>query len=291
MENLKVFISWSGDRSEVVASALYEWLPMVIQNVDPQFSRENEKGTFWQSGIRKALTTDFGILCLTPENLSTPWVHFEAGSLAKHEEGRVWTLLLCGLEYGAVTPPLSLLHHTLPDEGDVFKMLESINKACGSASLKLDVLRKVFDKNWPDLKVAFVKAAEMKPSGVAPAKRNQSDMIEEILLTTRQLLAKSQERGNVPLNAGGPSLDPIEEVVANARIFKKRVADIPRRVTKAELALAQKWRDILRDVRPEWGEVQRIDDTIEDLDNSIATMVFYLDEQVPPPNVKTAKAP
>jgi hypothetical protein len=244
MENLKIFISWSGERSEIVAAALNEWLPMVIQNVEPQFSRENEKGTFWQTGIRKALATDFGIVCLTPENLSTPWVHFEAGSLAKHEDGRVWTLLLCGLEYGSVTPPLSLLHHTLPDEGDVFKMLESINKACGSASLKPDVLRKVFNKNWPDLKTAVDKAAGMKPSGATPAKRNPSDMIEEILLTTRQLLVRSRERKRIPLQAGAPSefLTDHDILIQSIQIFSIRVEHKPEEVTSDQYNSALGWR-------------------------------------------------
>lgn len=32
---LKVFISWSGERSKEMANALREWLPMVLQYVEP----------------------------------------------------------------------------------------------------------------------------------------------------------------------------------------------------------------------------------------------------------------
>ena len=41
-----VFISWSGDRSERVAAALHEWLPMVVGTAAPWMSKEDiEKGS------------------------------------------------------------------------------------------------------------------------------------------------------------------------------------------------------------------------------------------------------
>jgi len=47
MANAKnVFISWSGERSGLVAAALHDWLPMVVQTADPWMSSEGiEKGT------------------------------------------------------------------------------------------------------------------------------------------------------------------------------------------------------------------------------------------------------
>jgi hypothetical protein len=44
---MKVFISWSGERSNYVARILYEWIPNVIQNVRPWISEEIPKGVRW----------------------------------------------------------------------------------------------------------------------------------------------------------------------------------------------------------------------------------------------------
>jgi hypothetical protein len=82
---MKVFISWSGERSRAVAEALWEWLPNVIQTVNPWVSLADiEKGARWSTEIASQLETCcVGLICLTPENLSAPWLLFEAGAISK----------------------------------------------------------------------------------------------------------------------------------------------------------------------------------------------------------------
>ncbi|MGH9930385.1 MAG: TIR domain-containing protein [Pyrinomonadaceae bacterium] len=78
---MKVFISWSAERSLAIAKALHDWLPRVIQAVQPWLSETDiGKGTRWEQEIGVELAqTRFGILCLTPENLDARWINFEAG--------------------------------------------------------------------------------------------------------------------------------------------------------------------------------------------------------------------
>src|SRR6476659_6326328 len=54
----KVFVSWSGPRSKIVADALRENLPTAIQSVKEVFvSSEMTKGVRWADGIAKELAT------------------------------------------------------------------------------------------------------------------------------------------------------------------------------------------------------------------------------------------
>jgi hypothetical protein len=60
---MKVFISWSGNTSHLVALALREWLPSVLQSIEPYVSTEEiEKGARWNAEIGRQLNdTTFGI--------------------------------------------------------------------------------------------------------------------------------------------------------------------------------------------------------------------------------------
>jgi hypothetical protein len=44
---IKIFVSWSGDRSYQFAEKLYEWLPTIVPNVKVFFSPELGGGYLW----------------------------------------------------------------------------------------------------------------------------------------------------------------------------------------------------------------------------------------------------
>lgn len=69
----------------MVATALNGWLPQVINQVEPWMSAESiESGKLSINQISEALEkTNFGIICVTPENQHQTWLNFEAGALSK----------------------------------------------------------------------------------------------------------------------------------------------------------------------------------------------------------------
>ncbi|MFT8723094.1 MAG: TIR domain-containing protein, partial [Acetobacter malorum] len=127
---MQIFLSWSGPRSQKVAQLLSDWLPKVIQSLDPWISTKDiQKGSLWSEILGEQLqdmTT--GIICLTKENKERPWILFEAGALAKGlSSNRVCTLLI-DLEPADIAPPLSQFNHTRPKvKEDMLHLLQTLN--------------------------------------------------------------------------------------------------------------------------------------------------------------------
>lgn len=187
---VKIFLSWSGDRSRAVADVLKNWLPSVLQAVRPYFSPEDiEKGSKWSQEISKELDqSDFGILCLTPENITSPWMLFEAGALSKRLEMARVAPLLVGLEPADVSGPLAQLQLTKLNQEDCFILLKSMNKALGEKGLQDRVLDTVFQKWWPDLDDRIKIALEdYQLVGFSTDKRSTRDLMEEVLDHVRAL--------------------------------------------------------------------------------------------------------
>ena len=93
---MKVFISWSGDRSRAIAEELRDWLPTIVQSLEPFISTQDVPvgGRGLNVLASELQDCSFGILCLTQENKQGQWIHFEAGALSKViEASRVVPLL------------------------------------------------------------------------------------------------------------------------------------------------------------------------------------------------------
>lgn len=150
---MKIFISWSGDLSKKLAICLKDWLPNVIQCIDPYVSSEDiDKGARWHMDISSQLDSiAFGIICLTKQNISAPWVNFEAGALGKSVEGSRVCPLLFDLMPSDIQGPIAGFQTTKADDYDDFlKLMFSINSAC-PLPMKDDRLEEIFRVWWPML--------------------------------------------------------------------------------------------------------------------------------------------
>lgn len=179
---MKVFISWSGDKSKDVAAFLAEWIKDVLQGVDCWYSPDDiEKGSMWFSDISNSLEqNNVGIICITPENMHAPWILFEAGALFKGlSKARVCPLLIGNLETSDITPPLSHFNLTLPVKQDMLRLLRTINSS-NEHQLDDERLEKAFDRWWPEFEGKYNAVISAKPKDAAP-KRSQSELLTEIL--------------------------------------------------------------------------------------------------------------
>ena len=183
---MKVFVSWSGERSQILAQALYEWLPMVLQSVTPWLSQADiGAGERWADKIAKELEIcNFGILCVTRENIGSPWILFEAGALAKlMQEGRVISLLL-DIEFKDVTGPLAQFQAKKVERDGLLDVINSINNL-SDIKVSDTQLPKQFEALWPQLDQNIVKI----PKNPTPAKqhRPQQEILEELVSSIRGL--------------------------------------------------------------------------------------------------------
>ncbi|MGC1374645.1 MAG: TIR domain-containing protein [Anaerolineales bacterium] len=177
---MKTFISWSGQRSRSIATALKMWLPDVIQQVDVWMSEHDlDAGSRWGHELTKVLEeSHFGIVCLTPENQDAPWLLFEVGCLAKTTKIARVIPYLYGLSPADVRYPLAQFQGVSATKAGTFKLLQSINEA-GQLSIAGERLEKSFEKWWPDLEKTLAGVGDI-PQKNLPS-RPDREILEEIL--------------------------------------------------------------------------------------------------------------
>ena len=188
---MKIFISWSGDVSKKVAEAIREWLPTVLQTVKPYFTPSDiEKGTRWSSDIAKELDDSMaGIFCVTPQNINSQWLMFEAGAISKKVDQSLVCPILIGLDNSDINGPLTQFQTTLFEKSDFRKLVHDLNKANTSNMLEDSVLHAVFEKFWPDLenRVKSILEENVAKDGQDKDIRSDRELLEEVLDLSRSL--------------------------------------------------------------------------------------------------------
>lgn len=104
-----LFISWSGPKSKEIAKSL----KIILEN--NIFSQTDltcfvsdvdiASGSDWWEKIKSELTNcQLGILCVTKENLRSPWIYFEAGALIARNVPVTPLLFFCDIKNITSTP-------------------------------------------------------------------------------------------------------------------------------------------------------------------------------------------
>lgn len=209
---MKVFISWSGQTSKNIAEIFRQWIPSVIQVVKPYYSPDDiTKGTRWGTEIAKELDeSKVGIICLTKDNLQSPWIMFEAGALSKNIDKSKVCPLLFGVEPTDIQGPLVQFQAAKFTKEEMKKVVKMINSELGDLALTTEVFENVFEMWWPRLgeKIEAELSKPLKSSDKDV--RAERDILEEILSLTRGI---SISRERIMERENGLHPEAIEDLV------------------------------------------------------------------------------
>jgi len=165
---------------------LRDWLPLVIQSVDPYVSSEDiDKGARWSVDVSSELSvSNYGIICVTADNLDARWLNFEAGALSKSFDKARVSPFLFGIDHSAVTGPLVQFQSTRYQQDDVLRLVRSINAAT-EHPLETSRLQRGFDLVWPKLRNQLDPLLKLPGSAQSPS-RDLDDMLAELLELARE---------------------------------------------------------------------------------------------------------
>ncbi len=189
---MKVFISWSGKRSKAMANALKEWIPLIVQHSEPFVSdKDISAGDRWAQAIAGELeSSNFGILCITPENISSEWIMFEAGALSKAMQDAKVIPLLFGLELSDLSGPLQQFQALKVDEQGMLDALKAINAASDNKTLDATI-EKLVPALWPQLQEKL-DAIPARPE-TEKHMRPQTEIMEDLVSQVRGLNTRMRD--------------------------------------------------------------------------------------------------
>ena len=187
---MKIFLSWSGQRSRGIARILKGRLPLLMNAADPWMSETDiEKGERWGQVLSNVLDkAKVGIFCLTPSNVQRPALLFEAGAISKSvSEARACVLLDQLQPQNLIWPWTQFQYTKLDDQIDMAKMLSDLNGwilEAGEPAVAKERFPDALDLWWPKFHQEL--SALPTESTTHLPERSERDILEEILENLRQ---------------------------------------------------------------------------------------------------------
>jgi hypothetical protein len=212
----EIFISWSLPLSKAVAIELKAWLEVVFTECRVFMSDVDiDTGTVPMERIRRELdSSSRGIIVLTRENQSRPWINFEAGNLFANfqaDRSRVIPLLVDFESPSDLPGPLGqLLQASMLTEDGVIEMTRSL---CNAFDLDFDPKRKIAEKFWPDLEDACARARAAEAT-LSEGSRQLDDKVDEMLELVRFI---ATERADFPRSQALTAVNEDLEYLERAR--------------------------------------------------------------------------
>lgn len=245
---MKMFLSWSGNKSHQMALAFSEWIPCVIQAIDPWISSKDvDRGAIWFNEILEQLKEiNFGIVFVTKENQNKPWLLFETGALSKGlTENRICTVLV-DLYVRDIDSdsPLRHLNHTTLEKDSIFTLVQTINKHLETVRVQDKPLETSFNALWEMFKSKSIDILKDDPDPVSEEpRREDTDVLNDILdnvLNINKKVSRSENKDS------------------NLYIHKKHAKAIIKRLLKMDFDRGN-IKEALEDVTPQNGLNEELD--------------------------------
>jgi hypothetical protein len=148
---MNLLISWSKAQSKTVALALYDWLPSVLPGIKPWMSTKDiDKGRDWFRELQNKLSEiHICLICVTPENVRSPWIYYEAGAIAVRDSDVLIFPYLIGVSSSMLSDgPLGKWQCTVAEEDDTWELIKSLNVNALSSRHDLSLLEGNYRTRW-----------------------------------------------------------------------------------------------------------------------------------------------
>lgn len=214
---MQIFIAWSKGVSEKIGKALTTWLRELNEPVFRTIiSDENiPVGDLWNNALDTALKrADYGILCVTEENLTSPWLCYESGALRMSTAGNVKSgqpgvapVLFGDVTNSQIASPLQHFQSVKFDKDGMWKLVLELHTRSAYTNSnnhldEKDIMAK-FESAYPALET---QVQDILRNGI-PAAQERSKKLEgkldETLALLQELLTErmpsvGQERKDAP---------------------------------------------------------------------------------------------
>jgi len=203
---MRLLLVWSGERSYETATALRHWLQDVLQAVQPWMAAEEIDLEKWTTDeVRHLSEFRLAIVCLTPENISAPALSTQVGAMWTSIERALILPYLLGVARSELVGPLVEFQVVTATHDGTYSLVHSINRAMSGDAVSEDLLKRSFERWWPDLesklnsvvsKVSATdpleeKVGEVSSRGLSIA---DSELLEKLVRRISSLPAHSQRR-------------------------------------------------------------------------------------------------
>jgi hypothetical protein len=174
----EIFVSWSQPGSRQAAEAFREWLPRALPGVSAWMSKEDiTKGRPWFAAVSEQLSRSKAcLICVTPENVKSPWLFYEAGAVAHAMPGALICSYLIGVTPSALAgTPLREFQTTVFDKEDTRRLIRDLNRQLDTPHDEV-LLRSAFDKNWTSLQKKLNKVVSAVNTPDKPDEPDDPDL-------------------------------------------------------------------------------------------------------------------